>query len=108
MRKLAKRLAFLLFLAFGWYIVQLSGILIFLFNFFLTVSLYLSAVEMPDYITKKLLLSEEFLRDSMEMFSVPPRGLETDTRPFQQKYLNIIDPLKENNNLGRSVSKGTT
>ncbi|KAM3373912.1 hypothetical protein P3S68_012626 [Capsicum galapagoense] len=63
-------------------------------------------VEMPDYITKKLLLSEEFLRDSMEMFSVPPRGLETDTRPFQQKYLNIIDPLKENNNLGRSVSKG--
>ncbi|XP_055830174.1 uncharacterized protein LOC129899290 [Solanum dulcamara] len=63
-------------------------------------------VEMPDYISDELLLSEEFLRNSAEMFSVPSRGLETDTRPFQQKYLNIIDPLKENNNLGRSVSKG--
>lgn len=63
-------------------------------------------VEMPDYISNELLLSEEFLRNSAEMFSVPSRGLESDTRPFQQKYLNIIDPLKENNNLGRSVSKG--
>ncbi|MCE5165767.1 hypothetical protein HAX54_012185 [Datura stramonium] len=63
-------------------------------------------VEMPDYISNELLLSEEFLRNSMEMFSVPSRGLETDTRAFQQKYLNIIDPLKENNNLGRSVSRG--
>lgn len=63
---------------------------------------------MPDYISNELLLSEEFLRNSAEMFSVPSRGLESDTRPFQQKYLNIIDPLKENNNLGRSVSKGTT
>lgn len=63
-------------------------------------------VEMPSYISNELLLSEEFLRNSMEMFSVPSRGLETDTRPFQQKYVNIIDPLKENNNLGRSVSKG--
>ncbi|KAK4376135.1 hypothetical protein RND71_006812 [Anisodus tanguticus] len=63
-------------------------------------------VERPDYITDDLLLSEEFLRNSMEMFSVPSRGLETDTRPFQQKHLNIIDPLKENNNLGRSVNRG--
>ncbi|XP_060176107.1 uncharacterized protein LOC132606553 [Lycium barbarum] len=63
-------------------------------------------VEMPDYISNDLLLSEEFLRNSMEMFSVPSRGLETDTRPFQQKHLNIIDPLKENNNLGRSVNRG--
>ncbi|CAN4098668.1 unnamed protein product [Withania somnifera] len=63
-------------------------------------------VEMPNYISNELLLSEEFLRNSMEMFSVPSRDLETVTRPFQQKYLNIIDPLKENNNLGRSVSKG--
>ncbi|XP_049388422.1 uncharacterized protein LOC125852775 [Solanum stenotomum] len=88
--ELTKRLMFLLFLAFGWYMV----------------TVYLSAVEMPDYISNELLLSEEFLRNSAEMFSVPSRGLESDTRPFQQKYLNIIDPLKENNNLGRSVSKG--
>ncbi|CAN4101111.1 unnamed protein product [Withania somnifera] len=63
-------------------------------------------VEIPNYTSNELLLSEEFLRNSTEMFSVPSRGLETDTRPFQLKYVNIIDPLKECNNLGRSVSKG--
>ncbi|KAJ8543569.1 hypothetical protein K7X08_006092 [Anisodus acutangulus] len=63
-------------------------------------------VEMPDYISDDLLLSGEFLRNSTEMFSVPSRGLETDTRSFQPKHLNIIDPLKENNNLGRSVNRG--
>lgn len=42
----------------------------------------------------------------MESFSVPSRGLEQNLRAFPQKYLNIIDPLKENNNLGRSVNRG--
>ncbi|XP_075100356.1 uncharacterized protein LOC107789722 isoform X1 [Nicotiana tabacum] len=64
-------------------------------------------VEMPDHISNNLLLSEGFLRNCMEMFSVPSRGLEVDTRVFQQKYLNIVDPLKENNNLGRSVNRGS-
>ena len=40
------------------------------------------------------------------MFSVPFRGLETNSRTFPLKHLNIIDPLRENNNLGRSVNKG--
>ena len=40
------------------------------------------------------------------MFSVPSRGVETNSRTFVQKHFNIVDPLKENNNLGRSVSKG--
>ncbi|XP_043724677.1 uncharacterized protein LOC122671496 isoform X1 [Telopea speciosissima] len=53
-----------------------------------------------------LLLSKEFLKRCVDMFSAPSRGFETTPRAFPQKHLNIIDPLKENNNLGRSVSKG--
>ncbi|XP_028768831.1 uncharacterized protein LOC114726413 isoform X2 [Neltuma alba] len=53
-----------------------------------------------------LLLTEEFIRDCVESFSVPSRGLEQSMRAFPQKHLNIIDPLKENNNLGRSVNRG--
>lgn len=40
------------------------------------------------------------------MFSVPSSGLETNLRAFPLKHLNIIDPLKETNNLGRSVNRG--
>nr|XP_016501780.1 PREDICTED: uncharacterized protein LOC107820077 [Nicotiana tabacum] len=64
-------------------------------------------VDMPDNVRNNVLLSEEFLRNCMEMFSVPSRDVEMNTRAFQQKYLNIIDPLKENNNLGRSVHRGS-
>lgn len=53
-----------------------------------------------------MLLSKDFLRNCVESFSVPLRGLEIHMRSFPQKHLNIVDPLKENNNLGRSVSKG--
>ncbi|GMP89933.1 hypothetical protein CsSME_00041289 [Camellia sinensis var. sinensis] len=63
-------------------------------------------VEMPANVGDDLMLSEEFLRNCMDMFSVPSRGLETNLRAFPQKHLNIIDPLKENNNLGRSVHRG--
>ncbi|KAL5974766.1 hypothetical protein ACLOJK_031437 [Asimina triloba] len=63
-------------------------------------------VEAPQNDGGELLLSKEFLRNCVEMFSVPSRGLENNTRSFPRKHLNIVDPLKENNNLGRSVSKG--
>ncbi|PSS09551.1 hypothetical protein CEY00_Acc16573 [Actinidia chinensis var. chinensis] len=63
-------------------------------------------VEMPPNVGDDLMLSEEFLRNCLDMFSVPSKGLETNLRVFPQKYLNIIDPLKENNNLGRSVHRG--
>ncbi|KAG6677943.1 uncharacterized protein LOC122294956 [Carya illinoinensis] len=63
-------------------------------------------VEAPKDGGDDLLLSEEFLRNCVERFSVPTRGLETNSRAFPQKHLNIIDPLKENNNLGRSVNRG--
>ncbi|KAK3135980.1 hypothetical protein QOZ80_5BG0426170 [Eleusine coracana subsp. coracana] len=49
---------------------------------------------------------EEFLKECVEAFSVPPKSSEKNTRAFSQKFLNIVDPLKRNNNLGRSVSKG--
>ncbi|GMJ08537.1 hypothetical protein like AT3G51620 [Hibiscus trionum] len=63
-------------------------------------------VETPENGGGDLLLSDDFLKECVEMFSVPPRGFETNSRTFPQKHLNIVDPLRENNNLGRSVSKG--
>ncbi|KAL3530970.1 hypothetical protein ACH5RR_010292 [Cinchona calisaya] len=64
-------------------------------------------VQMPQNEGNELMLSEEFLRNCVEMFSVPSRGLETNSRVFLPKHLNIIDPLKEYNNLGRSVHRGS-
>ncbi|KAK7300801.1 hypothetical protein RJT34_11652 [Clitoria ternatea] len=52
------------------------------------------------------LLTEDFIRSCVESFSVPSRGPDLNVRAFPQKHLNIIDPLKESNNLGRSVNKG--
>ncbi|GLU14900.1 hypothetical protein SLE2022_314410 [Rubroshorea leprosula] len=63
-------------------------------------------VETPENGGVDLLLSNDFLKDCLERFSVPSKGFETNLRTFPQKHLNIVDPLKENNNLGRSVSKG--
>ncbi|WCJ27821.1 PAP/OAS1 substrate-binding domain superfamily [Euphorbia peplus] len=63
-------------------------------------------VEAPENGGCDVLLSNDFLRDSAEMFSVSAKGFEANSRTFPLKHLNIVDPLKENNNLGRSVSKG--
>ncbi|XP_044462258.1 uncharacterized protein LOC123193376 isoform X3 [Mangifera indica] len=54
----------------------------------------------------ELLLSQEFLRGCREIYSAPIKALETTGHEFHVKHLNIVDPLKDNNNLGRSVSKG--
>ncbi|CAN6715411.1 unnamed protein product [Malus baccata var. baccata] len=62
--------------------------------------------ETPENGGGDLLLSNDFLKGCVERFSVPSRGYETNHRTFQPKHLNIVDPLKDNNNLGRSVSKG--
>ncbi|KAL3633386.1 hypothetical protein CASFOL_000562 [Castilleja foliolosa] len=62
-------------------------------------------VEMPEGSDKDFLLSSEFLSSCVGMFSVPAKVADI-SRGFQQKHLNIVDPLKEINNLGRSVSKG--
>ncbi|XWS09496.1 hypothetical protein CRYUN_Cryun40dG0089500 [Craigia yunnanensis] len=63
-------------------------------------------VETPENCGRDLLLSNDFLRECVEKFSIPSRGFETNSRTFPPKHLNIVDPLRENNNLGRSVSKG--
>lgn len=73
---------------------------------FLQFTSFISVVETPENGGEDLLLSSEFLKECMEMYSVPSRGFETNPRVFPSKHLNIVDPLKENNNLGRSVSKG--
>ncbi|KAB1215985.1 hypothetical protein CJ030_MR4G023617 [Morella rubra] len=62
--------------------------------------------EVPENGGEDLLLSEEFLRTCVGIFSLSPTALATNSRPFAQKHLNIIDPLRENNNLGRSVNRG--
>lgn len=62
--------------------------------------------ERPDNEGGQLLLDKEFLQNCVDMFSVPSRSPDTNLRSFPQKHFNIVDPLKENNNLGRSVSKG--
>lgn len=62
--------------------------------------------ETPENVGADPLLNNDILRDCLDRFSVPSRGLETNSRTFVQKHFNIVDPLKENNNLGRSVSKG--
>lgn len=60
------------------------------------------SVEIPEDSDKVLLLSNDFLNSCVDAFSVPSRD-----GSFQTKHLNIVDPLKEVNNLGRSVSRGT-
>ncbi|KAL3615766.1 hypothetical protein CASFOL_040060 [Castilleja foliolosa] len=61
-------------------------------------------VEMPEGSDTDLLLSSEFLTSCIGMFSVPAKIADI-SRGFQQQHLNIFDPLKDINNLCRSVSK---
>lgn len=52
-----------------------------------------------------LLLTKKFLEDCSDAYGVFPKGQDTQSRIFVEKYLNVVDPLRMNNNLGRSVSK---
>ncbi|KAM0829060.1 hypothetical protein ACQ4PT_067111 [Festuca glaucescens] len=52
-----------------------------------------------------LLFDKEFLEDSVEKAFVQPRNFDARCSKFHVKHLNIIDPLKECNNLGRSVNR---
>lgn len=63
-------------------------------------------METQEYEGADLLLSEEFLQNCRDMFSVSTLGSESRSNEFPIKHLNIIDPLKDNNNLGRSVGRG--
>ncbi|OEL19270.1 hypothetical protein BAE44_0019711 [Dichanthelium oligosanthes] len=57
--------------------------------------------------TDDLLFDKEFLKSSVDKATVPPRNSDECYTRFRPKYLNIIDPLKEYNNLGRSVNKAS-
>ncbi|KAK1322797.1 hypothetical protein QJS10_CPA02g01566 [Acorus calamus] len=63
------------------------------------------AVELPWKDSGRLLLGQQFLDACNSVFSVFPGAQEQHGPPFAPKHFNIIDPLRMNNNLGRSVSK---
>ncbi|XP_010473783.1 PREDICTED: uncharacterized protein LOC104753192 [Camelina sativa] len=54
----------------------------------------------------ELRVSEAFYRACSRVYAVNIAAQETQGQPFVSKHFNVIDPLRENNNLGRSVSKG--
>lgn len=62
--------------------------------------------EPPETDKGDLLLSREFLKFCADQYSFLPKGHDSQNRSLTSKNLNVIDPLRENNNLGRSVSKG--
>ena len=62
--------------------------------------------ETPECERGDFLLNKEFLRNYRDMCSIPARACETTTHEFPTKHLNILDPLRNDNNLGRSVSRG--
>ncbi|KAK6943378.1 hypothetical protein RJ641_024480 [Dillenia turbinata] len=54
-----------------------------------------------------LLLNDKFHADCRDMFTPSfSKRPEPNVQGFTSKHLNIVDPLKKCNNLGRSVSKG--
>ncbi|KAK3003588.1 hypothetical protein RJ639_019994 [Escallonia herrerae] len=63
-------------------------------------------VETPASYGCDLLIGKEFLKSYTEFFSSPTMAFETKDQPFAVKHLNIIDPLRNNSNLGRSVGEG--
>lgn len=67
------------------------------------VSLAVEGLNVPG---EDLLFDKEFLENSVEKASAPPRNSDARCSKFRVKCLNIIDPLKECNNLGRSVNRG--
>ncbi|KAL5219519.1 hypothetical protein ABZP36_020203 [Zizania latifolia] len=54
-----------------------------------------------------LLFDKEFLKNSVHKTLLPPKDSNACRTIFRVKYLNIIDPLKEHNNLGRSVNRAS-
>jgi hypothetical protein len=69
------------------------------------VSLPQITTEPPQTDGRKLLLSKEFLKKCIDKYSDAPNGHDSNSQQFISKFLNVVDPLRENNNLGRSVRK---
>ncbi|XP_073291172.1 uncharacterized protein [Primulina huaijiensis] len=64
--------------------------------------------ESPRKDSGELLLSKLFLDACSSVYAVVPGGQENNGQPFVSKHFNVVDPLRVNNNLGRSVSKGNS
>ncbi|KAK7311456.1 hypothetical protein RJT34_09611 [Clitoria ternatea] len=62
--------------------------------------------EPPREDCQELLFSEKFLTACKSCYGATPSVQGNEERPFVSKFFNIIDPLRPNNNLGRSISKG--
>nr|KYP69866.1 Poly(A) RNA polymerase cid14 [Cajanus cajan] len=62
--------------------------------------------EPPRKNCQELLLREQFLYGCESCYGVMPSSQELREKPFASKFLNIVDPLRSNNNLGRSINKG--
>ncbi|PSS03956.1 Poly(A) RNA polymerase [Actinidia chinensis var. chinensis] len=62
--------------------------------------------EPPRKDSGELLLSKLFLDACSSVYAVFPVGQENQGQHFVSKHFNVIDPLRVNNNLGRSVGKG--
>ncbi|XP_047335114.1 uncharacterized protein LOC124938674 isoform X2 [Impatiens glandulifera] len=60
--------------------------------------------EKPENGVDEVLLSDDIVKQIFGT-SIIPLGNQ-NARMFPRKHMNIVDPLKENNNLGRSISKG--
>ncbi|XP_027339362.1 uncharacterized protein LOC113853107 [Abrus precatorius] len=58
--------------------------------------------------SKELFFSEQFLNSCKFCYGAIPSSQENEEKPFLSKYFNVIDPLCANNNLGRSISKGSS
>ena len=60
----------------------------------------------PDECLEGGLITEEFMRTMLSTYSCEFMRAAASSAPVTVKYMNIIDPLLPNNNLGRSVSCG--
>ncbi|TVU47960.1 hypothetical protein EJB05_07578 [Eragrostis curvula] len=61
--------------------------------------------EPPRMDSDELLLSKAFQDFCSSAYGVTNRTQERQGQPFVSKHFNVIDPLRTNNNLGRSVNK---
>lgn len=69
-------------------------------------TLFFFTADSPDTVNDDFTMREDFLKECAQWFTVLPRNSEKNTQVFPRKFFNIVDPLKQSNNLGRSVSKG--
>lgn len=76
-----------------------------LLNLFSNFQFFFTAVP-PRKDSGELLPGKLFLEDCSSAYAILPGGQENQAQPFVSKHFNVIDPLRVNNNLGRSVSRG--